>query len=275
MWLVNQAVGFIVKIALWPFIRLNPWAGMTFLSFLTALLVLFIYKKTSNQAAISQVKNQLKAHLLEMRLFQNDYRTILTTQKELLLANARYLILNLKPLLIMIIPVFLLLAQMNLWFNYRPVEPGETLLLKVRFINQMEVDRLNLNLEVPPEVTIDSPVLRIIDENEADWRLKIEGQSSQPLVIVVDGERYLKDIVIDGKSRQRISPRRDRRNLWLELLYPGEKPLPANSYIKEIELNYPLQRLDFLGIKIHWLVAYFLLSLIIGFALKKPLKVEI
>ncbi|HEK86070.1 MAG TPA: hypothetical protein ENO29_06925, partial [Candidatus Aminicenantes bacterium] len=177
MWLVNQAVGFIVKIALWPFIRLNPWAGMTFLSFLTALLVLFIYKKTSNQAAISQVKNQLKAHLLEMRLFQNDYRTILTTQKELLLANARYLILNLKPLLIMIIPVFLLLAQMNLWFNYRPVEPGETLLLKVRFINQMEVDRLNLNLEVPPEVTIDSPVLRIIDENEADWRLKIEGQS--------------------------------------------------------------------------------------------------
>jgi len=275
MWWLNLATGFIVKLALLPFTKINPWAGLIFISLLTAFLMLFIYKKFSNQKAIHQAKNQIKAYLLELRLFQNDFRTLLTTQKELFLTNVRYLACNLQPLLVMIVPIFLLLAQMNLWFGYRSFKPGETLLLKVKFISSVEVDKLSLDLEVPPGLTIDSPLLRIIDENEADWRLKVEEKVSQPLVIRVNGKRYNKEIVVGGSKLERLSPYRFRQNLWQELLYPGEKPLPSDSYIKEIELTYPEQRLSFLGVKFHWLVAYFLLSIIFGLALKGPLKVEI
>lgn len=275
MWWLNQIVGIITRIILLPFAKMSPWLGMIVISLLTALLLLFIYKKTSNQAGIKEVKTRIKAYFLEMRLFQNDFRTLLTTQKELLLFNIRYLAYNFKPLLIMIIPLFLLLAQMNLWFGYRHPAPDETLLLKVRFIESMEVDKLSLDLEAPAGVVVDSPVLRIVEENQADWRLKIQGETNGQLIITVNGERYLKSIPISRNSFPRISKVRVKKNLWQELLYPGEKPLPSDSYVKKIELVCPENRLVFLGLRFHWLVAYFLLSIIFGFALKRWFKVEI
>jgi len=59
------------------------------------------------------------------------------------------------------------------------------------------------------------------------------------------------------------------------LLNPGEKPLPREAEIKKIEVVYPSARLNLFGLKIHWLVAYFVLSIIFGFGLKGWFKVEI
>jgi len=275
IWWLNQAVGVLIKIIFLPFSSLNPWMAMIVISLLTALLMLFIYKKTSNQEGIKKVKNHIKACLLGIRLYQHDFRTLLSAQKELLLANGRYLLYNLKPLLIMIIPIFLILAQLNLWFGHRPVRNDETFLLKVRFIESTEMEKIDLKLELPEGLVAETPVLRIIDKREADWRLRAEKPVNQPLTILVNGERYLKEIPPLGKNLSRVSTIRVRRNLWPELLYPGEKPLPSDSVINRIELSLPEQRLYFLGIGFHWLVAYFILSLIFGFALKGVFKVEI
>jgi len=275
IWWLNSAVGTLIKIIFLPFQNFSPWVAMILISFLTALLMLFIYKKTSNQAAIRQVKSQIKASLLELRLYQNDFRTLLSSQKELLTANWRYLLLNFKPLLIMIIPIFLILAQLNLWFNYKSIQPGETFLLKVKFIDEVDMEGINLDLKAPKGLTVETPVLRIIDEKEADWRLRLEDQVSEALIITVNGQRFQKEIPSIKNSLGRVSTIRVRKNLWQELLYPGEKPLPAESVIKRIEVVYPEQRLNCLGIGFHWLVAYFLLSIIFGLALKRPFKVEI
>jgi uncharacterized membrane protein (DUF106 family) len=275
IWWLNSAVGKLVEIIFFSFQNFSPWVAMILISLLTALLMLFIYKKTSNQVAIKQVKSQIKASLLELRLYQNDFRTLLSSQKKLLTANWRYLLLNLKPLLIMIIPIFLILAQLNLWFNYKSIQPGETFLLKVKFIDEVDMAGINLDLEAPKGLMVETPVLRILDEREADWRLRLEDQVLEPLIIKVNSQRYQKEIPPIKNSLGRISTIRVKKNLWQELLYPGEKSLPAESVINRIELVYPEQRLNFLGIGFHWLVAYFLLSIIFGLALKRPFKVEI
>ncbi|MGQ9800967.1 MAG: hypothetical protein ACUVRL_04800 [Candidatus Saccharicenans sp.] len=275
LWWLNSAVGTIIKVIFLPFSSLNPWAAMLVISLLTALLLLLVYKKTSNQAGIKQVKNLIKASLLEIRLYQSDFRTQLGSQKQLVVANLRYLLYNLQPLLVMILPIFLLLAQLNLWFGYRAVRPGETFLLKVRFISAVDMERINLELEAPPGLTVETPPVRIIDLREAAWRLRLEKPVSQPLVIQVNGERYQKEIPRGGRRLSRISTIRVRRNLWQELLYPGEKPLPGEALLSRIELSYPEQRLELLGIGFHWLVAYFLLSIILGLGLKGFFRVEI
>jgi len=275
MWWLMQAFGFIVQLLLLPFTRLNPWAGLLFVSLLTSLFMLFIYKKTSNQEKIKQTKSLIKAHLLEMRLFQHDYRTLLQTQKNLLLANLRYLSLNLKPLLVMIIPLFLLLSQLNLWFGYRSFQPGETFLLKVRLTPAVEVDRASLDLETPPGLTVETPVLRIVDENEVDWRIRVKEAVAAPLLVIINGEKYRKEIAAGFHQLKKLSPLRPGKNLWLQLLYPGEKPLPAGAYAEKVEITLPEYRLSFLGIRWHWLVAYFLLSIIFALVLKRFLKVEI
>ncbi|MBC7363699.1 MAG: hypothetical protein H5U07_04035 [Candidatus Aminicenantes bacterium] len=275
MWWLMEGVGFIVRLLLLPFSRFNPWLGLLFISLLTSLFLLFVYKKISNQEKIKQTKNQIKAHFLEMRLFQHDYRILLQTQKNLLLANLRYLTLNLKPLLVMIIPLFLLLAQLNLWFGYRNFSPGETFLLKVRLTPSVEVDRAFLDLEAAPGLEVETPVLRIVDENEADWRIKVRQPVEAPLLVIINGEKYWKEIPAGFSSLQKLSPVRAGQNLWLQLLYPGEKPLPDGAYAEKIEITLPEYRLSFLGIRWHWLVAYFLLSIIFALALKRFLKVEI
>lgn len=275
VWWLNRAVGSLFNLIFLPFSSLNPWGAMLAISLLTALLMLFIYKKTSNQEGIRRVKNRIKANLLEIRLYQTDLRTQLGSQKELLAANLKYLLYNLKPLLVMIVPIFLILAQLNLWFASRPPAPGETFLLKARFIKTMDLERLRLDLETPEGLVAETPPVRIIDEAEVAWRLKVTGPVREPLVIQVNGERYQK-IVPAGKGRLlRVSTVRVKRNLWQELLYPGERPLPADSLLKQIELRFEPQRLKLLGIGFHWLVAYFLLSIILGLALKGLFKVEI
>jgi len=275
MWWLNQAVGLVVKVFLLPFTGLNPWAGMIFISLLTAILMLFIYKKTSNQSGIKEAKNLIKGYLLEIRLFQNDFGIFLGGLKRLLSANLRYLAYNLKPLLVMIVPIFLLLAQMNLWFGYRIPQPDETLLLKVEFNQAVEVDRLDLQVEAPPGVIVDSPPVRIIDENEVDWRLRIVELRGGQLVINNGGEMYAKDISLPPSRLARVSAIRVNQNIWEQLLNPGEKPLPREAEIKKIEVLYPSARLNLFGLKIHWLVAYFVLSIIFGFGLKGWFKVEI
>ncbi|HOE14162.1 MAG TPA: hypothetical protein PKZ60_05640 [Candidatus Saccharicenans sp.] len=275
MWWLNQAVGLVVKVFLLPFTGLNPWAGMIFISLLTAILMLFIYKKTSNQSGIKEAKNLIKGYLLEIRLFQNDFGIFLGGLKRLLSANLRYLAYNLKPLLVMILPIFLLLAQMNLWFGYNVPQPGETLLLKVEFNQAVEVDRLNLEVEAPAGVIVDSPPLRIIDENEVNWRLKIVELRGGQLVIKNGGQKYAKDISLPQSKLARVSAIRVNQNIWEQLLNPGEKPLPRDAEIKKIEVVYPSARLNLFGLKIHWLVAYFVLSIIFGFGLKGWFKVEI
>jgi len=275
VWWLNSTIGNLIKILFLPFSSLSPWAAMIMISLLTALLMLLIYKKTSDQERIKKVKNRIKASFMEIRLFQHDLQTLLQSQKELFLANLRYLLLNLKPLLVMLVPIFLLLAQLNLWFGYKIPETGETFLLKVKFQKTVDLQRVRLELEAPEGVVVETPVLRILDEREANWRLRRIGQMSGPLIITVNGERYQKELPSGGRKLNRISTVRVKPNLWQELLYPGEKPLPADSLLNRVELLFKENRLLLGGIGFHWLVAYFLLSILLGLSLKGRFKVEI
>lgn len=124
VWWLNRAVGSLFNLIFLPFSSFNPWVAMLVVSLLTALLMLFIYKKTSNQEGIRLVKNRIKARLLEIRLYQTDLRTRTGSQKELLAANLQYLLYNLKPLLVMIVPIFLILAQAQPVVRLPPAGPG-------------------------------------------------------------------------------------------------------------------------------------------------------
>src|SRR4030043_1188364 len=124
MGLINSIPGNVFALLLPPFRSLNPWAGMAFISLLTGLLMLLIYRLTSNQSGICRVKDKIKAHLLELRLFKDNMGVTMKAQGQILQANFRYLGLNLKPLLVMIVPLILILAQLNLWFGSEPLAVG-------------------------------------------------------------------------------------------------------------------------------------------------------
>ncbi|NOR14687.1 MAG: hypothetical protein GQ544_03180, partial [Candidatus Aminicenantes bacterium] len=161
MWTFNSLFGKLFALLLLPFRSLNPWVGMAVVSFLTGLLMLIIFKYTSNQKAIKRTKDRIKAHLLEMRLYKDSLAITLKAPGSILRANLRYMSYSLKPLLIMIVPVILILIQLNFWFNYSALEPGESVLLKVKLKQEYNPMEIDLRLQPSAAFVEEVPPLRI------------------------------------------------------------------------------------------------------------------
>jgi uncharacterized membrane protein (DUF106 family) len=272
---VNVVFGGIVAAVLWPFRGLSPWFGLTAVSLLTSLLMLLVYKSTSNQTAIRRAKDRIKAHLLEMRLYQDNLRVTLGAQAAVLKANLAYMGANLKPLAVMIVPLVLILAQLSLWFDRAPLRPGEETLVKASVDATADPVALGLELETPPGLEITAPAVRIPDEHEVVWRIKALAPGEGRLVLRTGGGTIEKSVVVGGRAVSRVSALASRGSFWKRVLYPGEAPLAAGTSVRSVEILYPARQLAAFGIVVNWLVAYLILSIAFGFAFKGLFKVEI
>ncbi|RLE30581.1 MAG: hypothetical protein DRJ61_12555, partial [Acidobacteria bacterium] len=80
-------------------------------------------------------------------------------------------------------------------------------------------------------------------------------------------------------STVRLSPERPSRSFFSQLEWPSERPLPDDSTISIITLGYPEAELTFLGLEMEsqwaWMILFFVLTMVIALALKKPMGVEI
>jgi uncharacterized membrane protein (DUF106 family) len=275
MWTFNSVFGKIFDILFIPFQNMNPWVGMTIVSFLTGLLMLVIFRYTSNQAGIKKVKNKIKAHLLELRLYKDSLGLSLKAQGNILLANMKYITHSFKPLLVMIVPVILILIQLNFWFGYEPLKPGQQTLLKVKLEEGFDPLQTELTLEPDPEILIETIPLRIEEYREINWRISSKESGVHRINVVIAGQKIPKTIATEIKSLNKLSPIKHKTNFIDELFYPVEAPIAKDLPVKSIEVLYPAKSMNLFGWNMHWLIAYFALSIIFGFAFKGVFKVEI
>ena len=282
MWIFNSAFGKIFSLIFFPFRSMSPWIGMIFISLLTALLMLFIFRFTSNQEGIRHVKNKIKAHLLELRLFKDSLSISFKAQGNILRYNLKYISYSAKPLLVMIIPLILILIQLNLWFGYEALTPGQETILKVKLEEGQNPLDINLSLEPSTGFNIQTPPLRVEEEREINWRLQAREKGVHDLTLIVNSQRITKKLAVGQKPLSKISPLKARRNFISELINPGEAPVPGDLRIKTIEVKYPVKDMKLFGWNIPWLlglppwlIVYFALSIILGFAFKGFFKVEI
>ncbi len=275
MSIVNSLLTGLFDVLFFPFRSLNPWWGMIFISLLTGLLMLAVFRLTSNQAGIRAAKDKIKAHLLEMRLFKDNLGASLGAQRQILAANWRYLRYSARPMLVMIVPLVLILIQLNFWFGYEPLAAGEPAILKVRLDPGVSPLETEVSLEAPAAIRVETPPLRLAEEHEVDWRIRPQAAGTSRLTVVASGGRTEKTVTVGGAPLSRLSPVRARGRFPGQLFRPGESPLPPAGPIRSVEVVYPARRLPLLGLRLHWLVAYFALSVILGFVLKRPFGVEI
>jgi len=275
MWIFNSILGKIFEILFIPFRNMNPWVAMIVVSFLTALLMLLVYRYTSNQKGIKKVKNKIKAHLLEIRLYKDSMSISLRAQGQILLANFKYIALNFRPLLVMITPIILIIIQLNFWFGYDSMKSGQSTLLKVKLEEGYNPLQQNITLEPSTEVKIETDPLRIEEDYELNWRISPQSKGSLDLNIVIGSQRVAKTFSSELRPLSRISPIRYNHNFINNLLYPVEKPIEKDLPVKSIEVIYPARYLNLFGWNVHWLIAFFALSIIFGFAFKGVMKVEI
>ena len=63
------------------------------------MVMVIVFRYTSDQMAIHVAKDRLKAHLLALRLFQDQIPVVMRSYGRIILATGHYLRLAFKPLL--------------------------------------------------------------------------------------------------------------------------------------------------------------------------------
>lgn len=257
-----------------PFQGRNIWYGMIAVSLISSIVLLALFKITSKRQAIRDNKNRAVARLLELLLFKDDIVVNLGALWRTILANFKYMGTMIRPLLFGLVPFTLILIQVSVWFANRPLETGETVLLKATLSNNASAIQQAVSLETTPGVTVETQAVRIPSRNEIAWRLRAVSSGPQSVDLLINGTRERKTIAV-GDTSCTVSPVRIHAGLLEELLNPSEAPLPADSPLVRIDLDYPPSKLTLAGFNFHWLLVYIVLTMAMAWALKKPFRVEI
>lgn len=273
--ILNSVLARIIETLLHPFGNLNSWAAMALVSLLTAILMLLAYRLISNQEKIRAAKSRIVAHLLEVRLYKDSLPVSLRAQGNMLWYNLKYLGQSLRPMLVLILPMVLVLIHVDQWFGYEPLRVGESTLLKVKFREGHRPSGEPLEIYPSAAFTVETPPLRMEPEGEVVWRLRANEPGKRSLVIRAGHHQIEKHLVVGENVFAKISSVRAGGSWLNRLANPGEPAIPEDTSIMAVSTEYPSRPMSVFGWHLHWLVVYFVLSVVFAFALKGIFKVEI
>lgn len=248
-----------------------PLLSLTLISLGTAIVLLLVVRRTSDQPRIARVKRAIRAGLFEIRLFNDDLGAILRAQGEILRHNLTYLRLSVVPLLWVAIPLVLLMGQLQAWYGYAGLHPGQTALVTVE-VSDEAGPQPALRLDAEPGLRIETAAVWIPSLREAAWRVAAERPGDYELIVHVNGEAFAKSARVSDDLARR-SPVRLEPGVLNWMLYPAETFLPSGGAVRSIAVTYQDRYISFFGLDLHWMVIFFVLTLLFAFLLRKPLGV--
>jgi hypothetical protein len=178
------------------------WLSATLIAAATGVVLLVVFKYTSNQRAIKRVKDDIKANLLALKLFKDSTSVALRAQGQILLSALRLLVFSVLPMLVMVVPVLLILGQLALWYQSRPLQVGEDAVLTVKLKGDQASSWPAVRLQ-PTDVveTVVGPVC-VRAKREICWNIRARQSGYHRLVFHVDEHTGDKELAIgDGFMR--------------------------------------------------------------------------
>lgn len=285
MTIVNEWLGLAFDVLLMPFRQLPPIVGLSVASLLTAVPMLLVFRATSDQPRIEQVKRAMVAALFEIRLFNDDLPALFRAQGEMLRQNAAYLRLSLVPMLWMIVPIGLVVAQLEFRYGYSGVTPGQPVLVKAQLRHALAANAdaaaaaeasstpaPAAALEAPKEVRVLTGAVWFPSTREVIWQVTPDAPGEFVLNARIDSGTFTKTFEATDRVVRR-SPVRMSAGFFGQLLNPAERPLPASGEVTSISIAYPSRAIRILRWDVPWIFVYFALSMAFAFLLRKPFGV--
>jgi hypothetical protein len=235
-------------------------ASLVPISILTGIGMLLVFHHTSDQAAVRRAKGLVTAHLLEFRLFMDEPRLILKAQRDLIVANARFLKLMLRPVVVLALPMGLLLAAMEGFYGHAPLRVGDSAIVTA----QVKHDGSSLSLKAPDGIAVETPPVHIVAGLEVSWRIRPLRATNAELELIL-ADRAIAKSVAAGSGMHYLSERRG--SLANLLLRPTEAPL-SDAEVAWIEVRYPAATVYGL----HWLIWFFAISGVTALALRRRFR---
>src|SRR3954451_9285418 len=171
-----------------------PSAIVVGISLIIGLVMVIVFGYTSDQKAIRIAKDRLKAHLLAIRLFQDQIQVVLRSYGRIVFATGHYLRLAFKPLLFVIVPMTFLIVQIDRYLGSSPLSTGRSFLVKARMDNP---DSLNqASLQLPDGLTSTAPAVHVPAENEVAWRLVADRAGEYVVNVQIADQLFAKRVIV-------------------------------------------------------------------------------
>jgi len=270
---INVLTNALGRFFLAPIAVLPGWLSNTIISAVTGVFLLIIFKYTSNQRAIGKVRDDIKSNLLAMKLFKDSISMTLHSEARVFKGALMLLVHSIPSMLIMILPVSLLLAQMSLWYQSRPLLPGEVAVMTVKLNSNVEGNWPTINIEPTTVVDVTAGPVRILSRHQICWEIKAIENGKQLITLDVNGQQIKKELAV-GNSFMRVSLTRPASNWAGILVNPAEKPFAPDSIVQSVTIDYP-KRLSKTSGADWWLIYFFAASMLFALVLRPFVKVRI
>lgn len=258
-----------------PVALLPGWLSINIISAILGVLLLLIFKYTSNQSAIARIRDDIKANFLAIKLYRESSFVALRSQIKIFVSSFKLLFHSIVPMLFMILPVSLIIVQMGMWFQARPFRiDDDPVIIKMKLNRAIQNRQSNIRLEPQRGVfkTIGRPV-RVFSKKEIYWKIAPEKTGYHSLVFQVNNHKYEKLLAV-GDGFMRLSSRKPSQDLADVFLFPLEKPFPSDSIVRFIDIDYPERVSKMYGTD-WWIVYFFISSMVFAFIFKPFMKVRI
>jgi hypothetical protein len=226
-------------------------ATLAAVSALAGAAIAWIFEVGSSRRALRLARRRMRAHLLAMRLFGGDPVVVLGSQGRLLAWSARYMALLLPPFLLVAIPLFFAWDSLDAVWGRAPLAPADTAVVTARVRGELS----GAQLIVPAFLAVESPPVRVPDEREVSWRVRVRQAGA-------------------GEATVRIGT--GRAGQWIEarpgLHYLPERTALSGGPIEWIEVRYPRAYPSLVGVSADWVVWFCLISSVTALALRGRLR---
>jgi hypothetical protein len=275
---MNQLNALLTPLADWLFAPFTsmPLAGLLFWSAVTGVIMTYVFGKTSNQVALRRAADRTRAQLLAVKLFKDDLAVTLQCQVALMKATAMRLWHSLRPTIVMMPPLILVLTQLALRYEFRPLQAGERALVDLQLAPDAWEQYQNVELAAADGVVIETPSLRDAHTQSLQWRIRAESDRSTKLRWEFGDRQIEKDLSL-APGADRLQPTNSRRagpGFWDRLLYPGEPGFNADSPVQSISVQYAARHTPLLGMDIPWWGTFFIVSMLVALVAGRFLGVQ-
>jgi len=245
---LDPALGFIFN----PFLGLPSFWTVIFISFIIAAVIVLIYKFTTNQKLMKDLKDEIKALQKEMKELRGEPEKAMHVQKRAMEVNMKYMMHSFKPTLITFLPIILIFSWMTSHLAFAPITPFQDFTATVDFNGDFSGD---ITLDAPEGVTILGNSTRSVKDGSVVFSMN-GAEGDYILDFLVDGNPYDKEVKIDKR------------------FYAPPAKTFKEGVVKSITLsNQKNIVMNLFGWRLGWFGTYIIFSILFSMILRKLLRV--
>lgn len=252
----------------------SPWPGLVWASLVASFVLVALFRWTSNPVRMRRCRDQLIARVLELLLFRHDLGVSLTACGRIAVANLRYLSVFLLPMAVSLVPLWLLFSQFAAWFDFRPLNVNEAVVVELELRPELAVMRTRVQVTASPSLQLLNAGVRVPAGNELCLRLRAIHPEPGEIELRIGTHIERRTILVSDRLA-RVAATSHRAGLWQALLHPADAPLAEDSPFIRMDVRYPPRQFLLGDREVPWVLAAFVFAMLFSLLLGKLLGIQI